>query len=152
MKNMPVKPPRGGTTHVDADVQTLPKRSSDNDFTATDVPVRDGTVPWAGLDDPKTRSTKPGDDTGLDTILPESSVEVRPASNVAAISAVMHRSLETYRITSAAELPAPDGEGFRIYKNRRYVDVPGSGLVLVAIDPDTGWYRCLLYTSPSPRD
>lgn len=138
---MPVKPPRGGSTHVDTDVHTFPKRSSDKDFLPADVPVPDNKVPWIRLDDPKLRSTRPGDDTGPDTILPESSIEVRPASNVAAISAVMHRSLETYRITSAAELPAPDVEGLRIYKNRRYVDVPGSGLVLVAVDPDTGWYR-----------
>ncbi|WP_353188646.1 hypothetical protein [Pseudomonas sp.] len=138
---MSVKPPRGGSTHVDTDVHTFPKRSSDKDFTAADMPVRDGTVPWAGLDDLKSLSTKPGDDAGPNTILPAPVVEVRPAPEVAAISPVIHRSLETYRITSTTELPDADGEGFRLYKNRRYVDVPGSGLVLVAVDPDTGWYR-----------
>lgn len=138
---MPVKPPRGGSAHVDTDVHTFPKRSSDKDFIPADVPVRDGTVPWARLDDPKSRSTQPGADAGPETILPAPVVEVRPAPDVAGISAVIHRSLETYLITSVTELPDADGDGFRMYRNRRYVDVPGSGLVLVAVDPDTGWYR-----------
>ncbi|WP_223630677.1 leucine-rich repeat domain-containing protein [Pseudomonas atacamensis] len=138
---MPVKPPRGGSTHVDTDIHTFPKRSSDKDFIAADVPVRDGTVPWAGLDDLKSRSTKPGDDAGPVAILPAPVLEVRPAPHLAASPAVINRSLETYRITSAIELPDADSEGFRMYKNRCYVDVPDSGLVLVAVDPDTGWYR-----------
>ncbi len=138
---MPVKPPRGGSAHVDTDVHMFPKRSSDKDFIPADVPVRDGTVPWARLDDPKSRSTQPGADAGPETILPAPVVEVRPAPDVAGISAVIHRSLETYLITSVTELPDADGDGFRMYRNRRYVDVPGSGLVLVAVDPDTGWYR-----------
>ena len=138
---MPVKPPRGGSTHVDTDVHTFPKRSSDKDFIPADVPVRDGTVPWAGLDDLKSRSTKPGDDAGPVAILPAPVLEVRPAPHLAASPAVINRSLETYRITSAIELPDADSEGFRMYKNRCYVDVPDSGLVLVAVDPDTGWYR-----------
>ena len=73
---MSVKPPRGGSTHVDTDVHTFPKRSSDKDFTAADMPVRDGTVPWAGLDDLMSLSTKPGDDAGPNTILSAPVVEV----------------------------------------------------------------------------
>lgn len=138
---MSVKPPRGGSTRVDTDVHTFPKRSTDNDFTHADLPARDGMAPWVRLDDPKPPSISPGDAAGPDTILPAPVVEVRPTPHPTAMPPVIDRSLETYLITSATVLPEADGEGLRMYKNRRYVDVPDSGLVLVAVDPDTGWYR-----------
>lgn len=138
---MPVKPPRGGNTRVDTDVHTFPKRSTDKDFKPAEIPARDGTAVWVRPDDPSLRSTSPDDAAGPDTIRPAPVVEVRPAPHPAAIPPVMDRSLETYRIRLATELPEADGEGLRMYKNRRYVDVSDSGLVLVAVDPDTGLYR-----------
>lgn len=141
---MPVKPPRGGSIRLDTDVQTLPNRSSDKEVTQADNPGRDGTASWVRLDDPRLRGSSPGGDAGPDTILPAPVIDVRPALLPAAIPPVIDRSLRTYRITSATVLPDADGEGFRMHKNRRYVDVPDSGLVLVGVDPDTGWYRARL--------
>jgi hypothetical protein len=54
------------------------------------------------------------------------------------------RPLEHYWIASAAQLPAPDALGFRTFKGRQYVDVPGGGVVHIEADPDTGLYRAKL--------
>lgn len=120
---MPVKPPRGGSTRVDTDVHTRPNRNSDKDFSQARTPGRDGTAPWDRVDDPKLRNTSLGDAI-RDTTLPATMVEVRPAQLPAETPQVIYKSLESYRIKSAAVLPDADSEGFRLYKNRQYVDAP----------------------------
>jgi Leucine-rich repeat (LRR) protein len=143
-ENMPVKSPRGGSTRVDTDVRPPPNRSPDSDFTQTDKPGRNGTAPWGRLDDPKLRSSTLGDDAGRDTVLPTPIIEVRAAPLPAAILPVIYRSLESYRIKSATVLPGTDSEGFRVHRNRQYVEVADGGIVLVGVDPHTGSYRARL--------
>lgn len=147
---MPLKPPRGGSTRVDTDVHTQPNRYSDKDFPTPDALGRDGTPSWARVDDPKLRNTSVGDDAGGDTSMPVPMVEVRPAPLPAEIPVVISRSLENYGIKSAAVLPDADSDGFRVYKNRQYVNVPDGGIVLVGVDPDTGFHRARLASELSP--
>ncbi|MDQ0124969.1 hypothetical protein J2W17_003925 [Pseudomonas lini] len=59
------------------------------------------------------------------------------------------RPLELYWITASAHLPDADAQGFRIFKGRQYVDVPG-GIVHVAKDPETGLYRARLPNELTP--
>jgi hypothetical protein len=61
-------------------------------------------------------------------------------------------SLSLYKVStrSANTLPAPDGEGFRIHANRRYVDVQDEGTVLVGYDNSTGTYRAKLRNETTP--
>lgn len=147
---MPLKPPRGGSTRVDTDVHTQPNRSADKDFSQADTLGRDGTTPWARVDDPKLRNSSPGDDAGRDTSMPVPMVEIRPAPLPAETPPVMYKSLENYGIKSVAVLPDADSDGFRVYKNRQYVNVPDGGIVLVGVDPDTGFHRARLASELLP--
>ncbi len=58
------------------------------------------------------------------------------------------QSLEHYRVSTHVSLPEPDAQGFRIFKGRRYVDVPDGGIVQVVRDAQTGLYQARL---PSER-
>ena len=137
---MPVKPPRGGSTRmdVDVDVHSNPNRKLDKDLSQADTPGRNGVDPGRGADDLKLRNKPFGDDVDLDAILPAPTVTVHPAPLAPQPPVAVHQSLESYWIKSAAQLPAADNEGFRLHKNRHYVDVPEGGTVLIGIDPDSG--------------
>lgn len=146
---MPVKPPRGGGTRVDVDVHGAPNRNLDADAAQNAIRGQIGAEPWARGAAAKRRNTSP-DDADLDAIQPAPSVSVRSAPPAAEIPLVVSRPLENYWIKSATELPEVDGEGFRLYRNRQYVDVPDGGIVLVGIEPDTGLYRARLASELTP--
>lgn len=146
---MPVKPPRGGGTRVDVDVHGAPNRNLDADAAQNAIRGQIGAEPWARGADAKRRNTSP-DDADLDAILPAPSVSVRSAPPAAEIPLVVSSPLENYWIKSATELPEADGEGFRLYRNRQYVDVPDGRIVLVGIEPDTGLYRARLASELTP--
>lgn len=141
---MPVKPPRGGSTRVDTEVYTHSNRNPDKDFSPVGTPGRDGTASSVRVDDSKLRSTSLGDDAGRDTILRTPMVEGRPQPRPAETLLFKYRSLEHYRLESATGLPDADSEGFRVHRNRQYVEVPDGGIVLVGVDLDTGLYRARL--------
>ncbi|UST90640.1 leucine-rich repeat domain-containing protein [Pseudomonas siliginis] len=141
---MPVKPPRSGSTRVDTDVHPAMTRRLDKDFALVRTPDLNGTAPWVRGDDPKLRGSLPGDVVGADRTLPTPMVEVRPAPHTNPSPPVIARSLDSYAMRSPAGLPAADGDGFRLYKKRQYVDVSGGGIVLVGVDPDSGFYRARL--------
>ncbi|MED7665905.1 leucine-rich repeat domain-containing protein [Pseudomonas moraviensis subsp. stanleyae] len=137
---MPVKPPRG-STRMDTDVHTATTRHLDKDFPQVRIADLDGIALRVRGDDPKLRSTLPGDDIGADMTLPAPMVEVRSAPHTAQNPVVIHSSLESYAMQSPAGLPEADSDGFRLYKNRQYVDVTDGGIVLVGVDPDSGFHR-----------
>ncbi|QRK84712.1 leucine-rich repeat domain-containing protein [Pseudomonas granadensis] len=138
---MPVKPSRGGGSQVDVDVHIQSNRKSDANATPNTNPGRNGADPLSLGVDPKPRNRALVDDTDLDAILPAPTVSVRSPPHPAPVLPVISRPLENYWIKSAAELPKANGEGFRLYRNRQYVDVPDGGVVLVAMEADTGLYR-----------
>lgn len=82
-------------------------------------------------------------------IVPDATTQL-PAVTISESPAVMsaprreQRRLEDYWIDNPPDLPPPDAEGFRIRNNRRYVDVPDGGVVLIGVDPQTGQYRARL--------
>ncbi|HWH87543.1 MAG TPA: hypothetical protein VNV36_12310 [Pseudomonas sp.] len=138
---MPLKPPRDGGLRVDVDVHTNPNQKSDRDVLPVDMPGRNVVDPWTRVDNPQRPIKSVGPDAGLDVILPAPTVTVHPALHFAESFPVMNKSLESYWLKSVAELPDADREGFRVYRERQYVDVPDGGIVLVGIDADTGFYR-----------
>jgi hypothetical protein len=91
------------------------------------------------------QSTLAGAD--LDAITPAPSVMISHAPPAVSQASARSLPLEHYRIDEQVQLPAADAEGLRIFKGRRYVDVPG-GVVPVVADPQTGLYRARL---PSER-
>lgn len=138
---MPVKPPRSGGSQVDVDVHIQSNRKSDANATPNTNPGRNGADPLSLGVDPKPRNRAFVDDADLDAILPALTVSVPSPPLPAPVLPVISRPLENYWIKSAAELPKANGEGFRLYRNRQYVDVPDGGVVLVAMEADTGLYR-----------
>ncbi|KHA74055.1 hypothetical protein NZ35_08110 [Pseudomonas chlororaphis] len=84
----------------------------------------------------------------LNAINPAPSVMISDTPLAVSQAPARNLSLEHYRIDEQIQLPAPDAEGLRIFKGRRYVDVPDGGVVHVVTDPQTGLYRARL---PSER-
>ncbi|VVP21896.1 hypothetical protein PS850_03924 [Pseudomonas fluorescens] len=139
---MSPKLPAKGTVTVD--IHTRPRPPSDGH-----TPLPD-TLPRVDFGSPVTTNPRnPSRTTGtpgdLDAITPTPTVTASelPSVPVPAPTAAQ-RPLEHYWIASAAQLPAPDGLGFRTFKGRQYVDVPGGGVVHIEADPDTGLYRAKL--------
>jgi hypothetical protein len=85
----------------------------------------------------------------LDAITAVPSVMISQIPSMAAPAPAVKLPLEHYRIIEAIPLPAPDAEGFRTFKGRRYVDV-SDGVVHVARDPQSGLYRARLPSERSP--
>ncbi|MBC8997468.1 hypothetical protein IAI51_13100 [Pseudomonas sp. N40(2020)] len=140
---MAVKPPRGGGTHVDVDVQINTTRPIDGSTSKPDVPGRVSLDPWGSVESQKPRVSPPGD-ADLDAILPAPTVTVQQTPLPTEMRSGVRQPLESYWISTAAQLPEADSEGFRLYKTRKYVDVLDGGTVLVGVDPDTGRYRARL--------
>ncbi|WP_150797042.1 hypothetical protein [Pseudomonas fluorescens] len=143
-KTMSPKTPAKGTVTVD--IHNRPRPPSDG-YT----PLPD-TLPRVDFGSPVTtnprnpsRTTGTPGDGDLDAITPAPIVTASelPSVPVPAPTAAQ-RPLEHYWIASAAQLPAPDAQGFRTFKGRQYVDVPGGGVVHIEADPDTGLYRAKL--------
>ncbi|WP_322845710.1 hypothetical protein [Pseudomonas sp. B33.4] len=81
----------------------------------------------------------------LDVIATAPPITITPSAAVAPTRFVIQeQSLEHYRVSAHVTLPEPDVEGFRTFKGRRYVDVPGGGIVQVVVDAQTGQYRARL--------
>jgi hypothetical protein len=60
------------------------------------------------------------------------------------IDTARQRLLEHYRVKASDRLPQANAEGFRVYRERDYVDVENGDVVMVAVDPETGLYRARL--------
>jgi hypothetical protein len=139
----PKPPPK---SRVTVDVHPHPKLPSDGH-----TPLPD-TLPRIDFGLPVTMNPRiPPKGTGtpgnvdLDAITPAPPVTASelPSAPVPALPSTP-RPLEHYWLASAAQLPAPDALGFRTFKGRQYVDVPGGGIVHITADPDTGLYRAKL--------
>ncbi|VVO79851.1 leucine-rich repeat domain-containing protein [Pseudomonas fluorescens] len=133
---MAAKPPRVGSTNVDIH----PGRPLEVDSSRPDVVGKRGIDPWISDVNPMARA-KPSGNPDLDAILPAQTITVSLVPDATEVRAVMPPTLENYRITVAPPLPAADSEGFRVYNQRRYVDLTGGGIALVAVDQNTGLYR-----------
>ena len=139
---MSPKLPAKGTVTVD--VHTRPRPPSDGHTPLPDtLPRVDfGSPVTTNLRNPSRTSGTPGD---LDAITPAPTVTASELPSVPVPAPTpAQRPLEHYWIASAAQLPAPDALGFRTFKGRQYVDVPGGGVVHIEADPDTGLYRAKL--------
>jgi len=140
----PKPPPKGPIT---ADIQPRPSPPSDGH-----TPLPD-TLPRVDFGSPVTtnprnpsRTTGTPGDGDLDAITPAPPVTVSEIPSVPEVpaSTAPQRPLAHYWVASTVKLPAPDALGFRTFKGRQYVDVPGGGVVHIEADPDTGLYRAKL--------
>jgi hypothetical protein len=141
---MSPKLPAKGTVTVD--IHTRPKPPSDGHTPLPDtLPRVDFVSPVTTNPRNPSRTTGTPGDGDLDAITPVPTVTAseRPVDPVPASTAAQ-RPLEDYWVASAVRLPAPDALGFRTFKGRQYVDVPGGGIVHIEVDPDTGLYRAKL--------
>jgi len=114
-------------------------------------------------DSPRARDARPRDDTGpalrtwldlsrsLDTQTRQTGAEGAVAPDTIRSSPVVvthsaspgtawSQPLEHYRFNAPDRLPVANDEGFRTHRGREYVDVE-NGVVMVAVDPQTGLYR-----------
>ncbi len=135
---MPVKPPRGGDSHVKVDASTSPTRPADMDIALPGPSSRSGVDSGITLDNPQSRAGGTGT-TDIDA--------VHPAPVVVHAVAVETRllapqpTLDHYVINARALLPEANGEGLRVFNNRTYAEVADGGFVLVAVDPSTGLHH-----------
>ena len=137
---MAAKPPRGGKTHVEADVHVSPNRQSQGDSTHPDGVNQNGFDPWTLKVDSATRPSAVNE-IDLDAILPAAVVTVQQTSMAYQTRPSTQPLLEHYLIDAQIKLPHADSDGFRVYNKRLYVDLSDGGIVLVALDARTGLYR-----------
>jgi len=137
MKNMPVKPPRGGSAHVD--VPGSPSRSVDADTSLPGASGRRGADSGNSLDNSHPQAGSSGD-TSADAILPAPVVVVHAIPEGARPPATPP-SLDNYVTNARAILPQINSEGLRVISRRTYADLSDGDLVLVAVDSATGLYR-----------
>ncbi|VVN80449.1 hypothetical protein [Pseudomonas fluorescens] len=147
---MSPKLPAKGTVTVD--VHTRPKSPADGHTPLPDTLPRVDFGP--SIDTPSHHSTAPGRTSGdvdLDAITPTPPVTISEIPDVPApVPVAAQRPLAYYRITSVAQLPVPDAQGFRTFKGRQYVDVAEGGTVHIGADPVTGRYRAKLLNELQP--
>ncbi|WP_435034388.1 leucine-rich repeat domain-containing protein [Pseudomonas neuropathica] len=131
---MPVKPPRGGGTHVD-----VPGGSNRPVEAAPSLPgpsgrrgVESGLTP----DNPQSLASA----TDIDVIHPAPAVVVQTAP-VEARLPTPQSALDHYVINARAILPEVNNEGLTVFKKRTYAEVANGEFVLVAVDPETGLHR-----------
>lgn len=134
---MPVKPPRGGGSHVD--VPTSPNRSANADQSLPGQSGRRSVDSGSTQDNLQPRAGSSSE---------SSRDEVRPVAAVVvhASSTAVHRpepllSLDNYATNARAILPQVNEDGLRVINRRTYADLANGDLVLVAADPATGLYR-----------
>ena len=143
---MPVKPPRGGNTHVD--VPGGPSRPGDVDTSLPDPSIRRGVDSGLALDDLQLRAGL-SRDTHADVVRPEPAVLVQmTAVDIPHPAAVP--LLENYLIGARITLPDADSRGLRAFNKRTYVDLSEGGTVLVAMDPVNATYRARLPNERHP--
>lgn len=143
---MPVKPPRGGNTHVDVPVG--PSRPGDVDTSLPDPSIRRGVDSGLALDDLQLRAG-PSRDTHADVIRPEPAVLVQMTA-VDIRHPAAAQLLENYLIGARITLPDADSRGLRVFNKRTYVDLSEGGTVLVAMDPVNATYRARLPNERHP--
>ncbi|WP_249384240.1 leucine-rich repeat domain-containing protein [Pseudomonas fluorescens] len=131
---MPVKPPRGGSAHVD--VHGSPSRSVDADTSLPGPSGRRGVDSGITLDNPQSRA----DARDIDAIHPAPAVIVHTVP-VETRLPTPQPSLDHYVVNARAILPEINSVGLRVFNKRTYADVAGGDLVLVAVDPQTGLHR-----------
>jgi hypothetical protein len=143
-KPMSPKLPAKGTVTVD--IHTRPKLPADGHTPLPDtVPRVDFGLPVTTNPRIPPKGTATQENAEFDAITPAPTVTASEQPSVpAAAPAAAQRPLEHYWLASATQLPAPDALGFRTFKGRQYVDVPGGGIVHITADPDTGLYRAKL--------
>ena len=145
---MPVKPPRGGSIHVDAYISTGPNRSVDIDASPLGALGRSRDDSNITQDILQSRAGSSGaTDAGATHPLPAvvvqaAPVEVRPLTS--------QSSLESYLVNAKANLPDANSSGLRVVNKRTYVDLSIGGTVLVGADPVTGFYRARLSSELLP--
>ena len=141
---MSPKLPVKGT--VTADIHTRPRPPSDGHTPLPDtLPRVDFGSPITANPRNPSRATGTPGDGDLDAISPAPPVTVSEMPSVPVPAPTpTQRPLAHYWVASAVKLPAPDALGFRTFKGRQYVDVPGGGVVHIEADPDTGLYRAKL--------
>ncbi|MGA5484591.1 leucine-rich repeat domain-containing protein [Pseudomonas siliginis] len=134
---MPVKPPRGGGTHVD--VPGSPHRAADADISLHGHPGRTGVdVNFASHHLlPRAESSS---DATLGAIPPAAAVVVRALAE-GIRPPTTQPSLDNYVTNARAILPQVNSEGLRVISRRTYADLVNGDLVPVAVDPATGLYR-----------
>ena len=134
---MPVKPPRGGGTHVD--VPGSPHQAADADISLHGHPGRTGVdVNFAQHHLlPRVESSS---DATLGAIPPAAAVVVRALAEGIRPPATQP-SLDNYVTNARAILPQVNSEGLRVISRRTYADLVNGDLVPVAVDPATGLYR-----------
>lgn len=137
---MAAKPPRGGKTHVEADVHVSPNRKSQGDSADPDGLNQNGFDPLTFKVDSATRPSSVNE-IDLDAILPAAVVTVQQTSMATQIRPSTQPLLAHYLIDAQIKLPHADSDGFRVYNKRQYVDLSDGGIVLVALDAKTGLYR-----------
>lgn len=137
---MAAKPPRGGKTHVEANVHVSPNRQSQGDSTDPDGLNQNGFDPRTFKVDSATRPSAVNE-IDLDAILPAAVVTVQQTSMAYQTRPSTQPLLEHYLIDTQIKLPHADSDGFRVYNKRQYVDLSDGGIVLVALDAKTGLYR-----------
>lgn len=134
---MPVKPPRGGGTHVD--VPGSLHRAADADISLH------GHLGRTGVDVnfaqhhllPRAESSS---DATLGAIPPAAAVVVRALAE-GIRPPTTQPSLDNYVTNARAILPQVNSEGLRVISRRTYADLVNGDLVPVAVDPATGLYR-----------
>ncbi len=98
-------------------------------------------------------TTDPGH-SGRQDALPspvvENSMIVSESASRVPATAPMPPVLADFWISAAAKLPAPDAQGFRIIKQRRYIELTDGHFVQVARDPVTGDWRAMLASELVP--
>lgn len=134
---MPVKPPRGGSAHVD--VPGSPSRSVDADTSLPGASGRRGADSGNSVDNSHSRAGSSGD-TSADAIQPAPVVVVHAILEGARPPATPP-SLDNYVTNARAILPQINSEGLRVISRRTYADLSDGDLVLVAVDSATGLYR-----------
>jgi hypothetical protein len=148
MKNMPVKPPRGGSTHVDVDASTSSNRSADVHTSLTELLGRSVFESDISADHSRPGNSPSGGTARNESrplpamVIQATPDEVRPPPR--------RSSLESYLIYANATLPDANSSGFRVVNGRTYVDLSIGGTVLVGTDPDTGLYRARLSSELLP--
>ncbi|MED7665904.1 leucine-rich repeat domain-containing protein [Pseudomonas moraviensis subsp. stanleyae] len=137
---MPVKPTRGRGTHVD--VTTSPPRSLDADASQPGPSGRRDSD-WA------TPVDNSAQQTGI-FASPEVIAPVQLPAVVIRAATVDHRSpasepsLDHYVTEAPVKFSQANNEGLRVIKQRTYAELSDGRVVLVALDPDTGFYRARL--------
>ncbi|WP_460059785.1 leucine-rich repeat domain-containing protein [Pseudomonas sp. S2_A05] len=134
---MPVKPPRGGGTHVD--VPDSLHRAADADISLHGHPGRTGVDGNFASHHLLPRAESSSDAT-LDAIPPAAAVVVRALAEGIRPPATQP-SLDNYVTNARAILPQVNSEGLRVISRRTYADLVNGDLVPVAVDPATGLYR-----------